>query len=155
MRTVSVTARIDSGRPCLEVRNEGPEPIVVTMVKLQRGNAGAGPFLQFNPKLSIKAGESWQSSDNRGRFISNPPGDAVSRWLEHGLRLILGPSEEAVIGILIDLEPPQGEEDQIGPSFFVVRLRNGQFTECFPLMGSLQGESSLLEALLESRRHGA
>ncbi len=155
MRIVSLTVGIDSEGPWLALQNDGSEQVRVTLIALQRGNAGAGPYLLFNPDMQIAAGEPWQSTHVEGRFTSNPSADSASQWLHQALRRIVGPNEEAVIRVRVDLEPPHGDRDQLAPSFFVVRMQNSQLTEFFPLLGSLQGQPSLLEALLESRRHGA
>jgi hypothetical protein len=69
--------------------------------------------------------------------------------------LLSSTDQEAVIRIRIDLDPPQAEQDQPAPSFYVIRAENGRITEFFPLQGSLQGQPSLLDALLDSRQHGS
>lgn len=182
MRILGVIARVDGGSPRLEFRNEGAEPVAVTLVALQpipalmpsdlisrraldygRGNhpmsvndGGAGPCLMFHPRLEIPAGESWQSTQDRQGFNSNPQAASASEWLEQGLALVVPPGDERVVRIHVDLDPQQREQDQVAPSFFVIRrAENGGFTEFFSIMGSLQGQPSLLESLLESRRHGA
>lgn len=155
MRILSLDVGLDSGRPWLALRNEGSEPVRVLMVALQRGNAGPSPYILFSPPLCIGAGGSCWSSDASGRFNSNPPAVTFSEWLIQGLRGVLQHNEEAVIRVHVDLEPPQAERDQLAPSFFVVRAEDNLVTAFFPLQGSLQGQPSLLDALLESRRHGA
>jgi hypothetical protein len=169
MRVLGLVARIDRGRPQLELRNEGLEPVTVTKVALQRISKrevasalmarggidyGKGPFLMFPSNLTIPADESWQSGQNGRGFSSNPEADSASEWLEQAQRFIVASTEEVVIRIHVDLDPPQQERDQVAPSFFVVRRHDGQITDFFALQGSLQGQPSMLDALLENRRHG-
>jgi hypothetical protein len=154
MRALSLLGRIDSGRPQLELRNEGPEPVRVTNVALQRiggrdvvsillargGNDyGRGSLLMFPSKLTISPGDSWRPA---------------SESLERALRATVASTEEVVIRIHLDLDPPERECDHVAPSFFVVGAQNGEFVEFSSLQGSLQGQPSMLDALLEDRRHG-
>jgi hypothetical protein len=148
MAVVRIFAGVDSGRPYLDFRNDRNETVQISGVLFQRGEAGSSPHYWPPKPLRI---EPHQSSRICGEHV-----DAAGQSLDSKLRGMLKTGEhEAVIRIRVDLDPPQADRDQAAPSCYVIRCENGRITEFFPLQGFLQGPTSLLDALLESRRHGA
>ncbi|MGO9269370.1 MAG: hypothetical protein ACLQOO_03775 [Terriglobia bacterium] len=147
MGIVKVFAGVEFGKPWLEFRNDRSETVRVMGIAIQRGD-GSFPYFAPAAPLQLQPG---QSSRIFGEQV-----DALGQSLESKLRNVLSPGEpEAVIRIRIDLDPPQADQDQPAPSFYVLRAENGRINDLFPLQGSLQGRPSMLDALLESRRHGA
>lgn len=148
MAIVRVFAGVESGKPWLEFRNDRNETVRVTHIAFQRGEAGSCHSFAPAAPLQLQPGQSSR--------ISGEQADALGQSLDFKLRSILNPGkQEAVIRIRVDLDPPQVDQDQPAPSFYVIRAENGRINDFFPLQGSLQGQPSMLDALLESRRHGA
>jgi hypothetical protein len=165
MAILQLNVGVDIRGPWLELINDLPEPVGVRRIMFGPGSGGALASLGFVPALQIGPGGSWRSGDpleshtrpeyNPGRDSLNQPIHAPSEWLEEGLSAFLQGRAEEVIRIpRIDLDPPHAGPDQPDPAFYVVRADKGRITEFFPLQGWLQGTPSLLDALLESRRHG-